>query len=142
MINRIPDRRQTSRADSSPRRKHERYILESELSAFATTPSSQQKYSINILDLSLSGAYFLFSGKTPPRTGDDLIISIPWLESDIMHNIKATVMYINTSSLLGEELHGIGVHFFNTLPKNLILKTSSSKILIGTHELSIAPSKQ
>ena len=142
MINRIPDRRQSSRADSSPRRKHERYILESELSAFATTPSSQQKYSVNILDLSLSGAYFLFSGKNPPQTGDDLIISIPWLESDIMHNIKATVMYINTSSLLGEELHGIGVHFFNTLPKNLILKTSSSKILIGIHELSIAPSKQ
>ena len=142
MINRIPDRRQSSRADSSPRRKHERYILESELSAFATTPSSQQKYSVNILDLSLSGAYFLFSGKNPPRTGDDLIISIPWLESDIMHNIKATVMYTNTSSLLGEELHGIGVHFFNTLPKNLILKTSSSKILIGIRELSIAPSKQ
>ena len=110
MFDRQLDRRKSSRSDSTGRRGAKRYVLESDEIA-SVVLSGQTGVAADVLDLSLTGAYLLLATECIPVVGQKVNVRFSGFRADVSPAVEATVMYVNSSSLYGEQLHGIGVHF-------------------------------
>ena len=110
MFDRQLDRRKSSRSDSTGRRGAKRYVLESDEIA-SVVLSGQTGVAADVLDLSLTGAYLLLATESIPVVGQKVNVRFSGFRADVSPAVEATVMYVNSSSLYGEQLHGIGVHF-------------------------------
>ena len=114
MLDRQPDRRKARRSDSAGRRGAKRYVLENDEIA-SVVLSGQTGVAASVLDLSLTGAYLLLSTESIPVVGQKVTVRFSGFRADVSPAVEATVMYVNSSSLYGEQLHGIGVHFIRQL---------------------------
>ena len=110
MFDRQPDRRKSRRPDNAGRRGARRYVLENDEIA-SVVLSGQAGVAADVLDLSLTGAYLLLATESIPVVGQKVNVRFSGFRADVSPAVEATVMYVNSSSLYGEQLHGIGVHF-------------------------------
>ena len=104
MISRTPERRKANRGNSTGRRIHRRFILESEI-VVGVSLSGDLFSAANILDISMSGAYLLVGGIGKPEI--DQIINISFSETQFVHPkiVQSKIKYINGSSLIGNTLY-------------------------------------
>ena len=137
MLARQPDRRKGERANSLGRRQAKRYILNNELTAIVYC-EDQTRRTANILDISATGAYLIASMATwKPQVEKQISIEITGADHPKGSLLHSTVKYINTSSLLGESLCGIGVHFEKPLEDNILQSATGCIRLFGTsHEIT------
>ena len=136
MISRTPERRKANRANSTGRRIHRRFILESEI-VVGCSLSGDLFSAANILDISMSGAYLLVGGIGKPEI--DQIINISFSETQFAYPkiVQSKIKYINGSSLIGNTLYGMGIEFTETLPADFVNEISSSKLIIAGTKVSI-----
>lgn len=133
MLSRIPERRKAGRLNSAGRRGCKRFVLESEI-VVGITLTPQFCSAANVLDISMSGAYILLGGVPKPEINQ--IIDINFSDTQFVYPkcVKATIKYVNSSSLIGADMYGIGVEFLELLPKEFMTQMSNSKLIIaGTH---------
>ena len=57
--------------------------------------------------------------------------------AEVAHAIEATVMYVNSSSLCGDQLHGIGVHFMQQFSVSNLVETSDNEICFAGKRLLV-----
>ena len=127
MLDRQPDRRKARRSDSAGRRGAKRYVLENDEIA-SVVLSGQTRVAASVLDLSLTGAYLLLSTESIPVVGQKVTVRFSGFRADVSPAVEATVMYVNSSSLLGEQLHGIGVQFIRQFSISTLEETSDNVI--------------
>ena len=127
MFDRQPDRRKSSRPDSNGRRGAKRYVLESDEIA-SVVLSGQTGVAADVLDLSLTGAYLLLATENTPVVGQQVTVRFSGLSSDVPPAVEATVMYVNSSSLYGDQLYGIGVHFMRQFSISNLVEISGNEI--------------
>ena len=136
MFDRQPDRRKSSRPDSNGRRGAKRYVLESDEIA-SVVLSGQTGVAADVLDLSLTGAYLLLATENTPVVGQQVTVRFSGLSSDVPPAVEATVMYVNSSSLYGEQLHGIGVHFMQQFSISNLVEISGNEICFAGKRLLV-----
>ena len=127
MFDRQPDRRKARRSDSAGRRGAKRYVLENDEIA-SVVLSGQTGVAASVLDLSLTGAYLLLSTESIPVVGQKVTVRFSGFRADVSPAVEAMVMYVNSSSLLGEKLHGIGVHFIRQFSISTLEESSDNVI--------------
>ena len=121
------DRRKSRRPDSTSRRRAKRYVLEKHEIA-SVVLSGQTGVTADVLDLSLTGAYLLLSTESIPVVGQKVTVRFSGFRADVSPAVEATVMYVNSSSLYGEQLHGIGVHFIRQFSISTLEESSGNVI--------------
>ena len=136
MFDRQPDRRISRRPDSTGRRGAKRYVLESDEIA-SVVLSGQTGVAANVLDLSLTGAYLLVSTESIPIVGQKVMVRFSGFRAEVAPAIEATVMYVNSSSLCGDQLHGIGVHFMQHFSISDLVETSDNEICFAGKRLLV-----
>ena len=136
MFDRQPDRRKSSRPDSNGRRGAKRYVLESDEIA-SVVLSGQTGVAADVLDLSLTGAYLLLATENTPVVGQQVTVRFSGLSSDVPPAVEATVMYLNSSSLYGDQLHGIGVHFMQQFSISNLVEISGNEICFAGKRLLV-----
>ena len=136
MFDRQPDRRKSSRPDSNGRRGAKRYVLESDEIA-SVVLSGQTGVAADVLDLSLTGAYLLLATENTPVVGQQVTVRFSGLSSDVPPAVEATVMYVNSSSLYGDQLHGIGVHFMQQFSISNLVEISGNEICFAGKRLLV-----
>ena len=127
MLDRQPDRRKVRRSDSAGRRGAKRYVLENDEIA-SVVLSGQTGVAASVLDLSLTGAYLLLSTESIPVVGQKVAVRFSGFRAEVAPAVEATVMYVNSSSLYGEQLHGIGVHFLRQFSISTLEESSDNVI--------------
>ena len=127
MFDRQPDRRTSRRPDSAGRRGAKRYVLENDEIA-SVVLSGQTGVAADVLNLSLTGAYLLLSTESIPVVGQKVTVRFSGFRAEVAPAVEATVMYVNSSSLYGEQLHGIGVHFIRQF-SIITLEESSDNVI-------------
>ena len=127
IIDRQPDRRKARRSGSAGRRGAKRYVLENDEIA-SVVLSGQTGVAASVLDLSLTGAYLLLSTEIIPKVDQRVTVRFSGLRTDVPAAVEATVMYVNSSSLYGEQLHGIGVHFVRQFSISTLEESSDNVI--------------
>ena len=133
MLTLAPERMKEGRFNSGGRRGRKRFVLEGEI-VVGIFLAPQFYSAANVLDISMSGAYILLGGVPKPKINQ--IIDVNFSDTQFVHPkcVKATIKYVNNSSLIGTEMYGIGVEFLELLPKEFMTQISSSKLIIaGTH---------
>ena len=136
MFDRQLDRRKSSRSDSTGRRGAKRYVLESDEIA-SVVLSGQTGVAADVLDLSLTGAYLLLSTKIIPKVDQRVTVRFSGLRTDVPTAVGATVMYVNSSSLYGEQLHGIGIHFIQEFSLGTLEESSDNEIYFAGKRLLV-----
>ena len=136
MFDRQPDRRISRRPDSTGRRGAKRYVLESDEIA-SVVLSGQTGVAANVLDLSLTGAYLLVSTESIPIVGQKVMVRFSGFRAEVAPAIEATVMYVNSSSLCGDQLHGIGVHFMQQFSVSNLVEISGNEICFAGKRLLV-----
>jgi len=136
MLSRTPERRKANRGNSTGRRIHRRFILESEI-VVGVSLSGDLFSAANILDISMSGAYLLVGGFGKPEI--DQIINVSFSEAQFVYPkiVQSKIKYINDSSLIGNKLYGMGIEFMETLPGDFVNEISSSNLIIAGTKVSI-----
>ena len=136
MLSRTPERRKANRSNSAGRRIHRRFILESEIVVGVSLVGNLFS-AANILDISMSGAYILVGGIGKPEI--DQIINISFSEAQFVYPtiVQSKIKYINDSSLIGNELYGMGIEFMETLPIDFLDEISSSKLIVAGTKVSV-----
>ena len=127
MFDRQPDRRKSRRPDSAGRRGAKRYVIENDEIA-SVVLSGQTGVAADVLDLSLTGAYLLLATESIPVVGQKVNVRFSGFRADVSPVVEATVMYVNSSSLYGEQLHGIGVQFIRQFSISTLEETSDNVI--------------
>ena len=127
MFDRQPDRRKSRRPDNAGRRGARRYVLENDEIA-SVVLSGQPGVAADVLDLSLTGAYLLLATESIPVVGQKVNVRFSGFRADVSPAVEATVMYVNSSSLYGEQLHGIGVHFIRQFSISTLEESSDNVI--------------
>jgi len=136
-FDRQPDRRSANRRDSAGRRRTKRYILENDIVVTIELPG-QARVSGDVLDLSLSGAYLLVGDDNIPQTGQNATISFPdYFKFEGLEAVEATVMYVNSSSLFGEQMHGLGIQFIQEFPRSIVEESSDNIIYFAGKRLFV-----
>ena len=133
---RQPDGRKSRRPDSSGRRRAKRYVLESDEFA-SVVLSGQTGVAADVLDLSLTGAYLLLSTESIPVVGQKVTVRFSGFRAEVAPAVEATVMYVNSSSLYGDQLHGIGVHFMQQFSVSNLVETSGNEICFAGKRLLV-----
>ena len=136
MFDRQPDRRKSRRPDSAGRRGAKRYILENDEIA-SVVLSGQTGVAADVLDLSLTGAYLLLATECIPVVGQKVNVRFSGFRADVSPAVEATVMYVNSSSLYGEQLHGIGVHFVQQFSISTLEESSGNVIYFAGKRLLV-----
>ena len=136
MFDRQLDRRKSSRSDSTGRRGAKRYVLESDEIA-SVVLSGQTGVAADVLDLSLTGAYLLLATESIPVVGQKVNVRFSGFRADVSPAVEATVMYVNSSSLYGEQLHGIGVHFMQQFSISTLEESSGDVIYFAGKRLLV-----
>ena len=136
MFDRQPDRRKSRRPDGDGRRGAKRYVLESDEIA-SVVLSGQTGVAADVLDLSLTGAYLLLATENTPVVGQQVTVRFSGLSSDVPPAVEATVMYLNSSSLYGDHLHGIGVHFMQQFSISNLVEISGNEICFAGKRLLV-----
>ena len=136
MFDRQSDRRKSRRPDSTGRRGAKRYVLESDEIA-SVVLSGQTGVAADVLDLSLTGAYLLVSTESIPIVGQKVMVRFSGFRAEVAPAIEATVMYVNSSSLCGDQLHGIGVHFMHQFSISDLVETSDNEICFAGKRLLV-----
>ena len=136
MLDRQPDRRKVRRSDSAGRRGAKRYVLENEEIA-SVVLSGQTGVVASVLDLSLTGAYLLLSTEIIPKVDQRVTVRFSGLRTDVPTAVEATVMYVNSSSLYGEQLHGIGIHFIQEFSLSTLEESSDNEIYFAGKRLLV-----
>ena len=136
MFDRQLDRRKSSRPDSTGRRGAKRYALESDEIA-SVVLSGQTGVAADVLDLSLTGAYLLLATESIPIVGQKVNVRFSGFRADVSPAVEATVMYVNSSSLYGEQLHGIGVHFIRQFSISTLEESSDNVIYFAGKRLLV-----
>ena len=136
MLDRQPDRRKARRSDSAGRRGAKRYVLENDEIA-SVVLSGQTGVAASVLDLSLTGAYLLLSTKIIPKVDQRVTVRFSGLRTDVPTAVEATVMYVNSSSLYGEQLHGIGIHFIQEFSLSTLEESSGNEIYFAGKRLLV-----
>ena len=136
MFDRQPDSRESRRPDSAGRRGAKRYVLESDEIA-SVVLSGQTGVAADVLDLSLTGAYLLLATENTPVVGQQVTVRFSGLSSDVPPAVEATVMYVNSSSLCGDQLHGIGVHFMRQFSISNLVEISGNEICFAGKRLLV-----
>ena len=136
MFDRQPDRRESRRPDSAGRRGAKRYVLESDEIA-SVVLSGQTGVAADVLDLSLTGAYLLLATESIPVVGQKVTVRFSGFSADVSPAVEATVMYVNSSSLYGEQLHGIGVHFIRQFSISTLEESSGNVIYFAGKRLLV-----
>ena len=124
------------RPDSYGRRRAKRYVLENEEIASVVLPG-QTGVAADVLDLSLTGAYLLLSTEIIPKVDQRVTVRFSGLRTDVPTAVEATVMYVNSSSLYGDQLHGIGVHFVQQFSISNLVETSDNEICFAGKRLLV-----
>ena len=127
MFDRQPNRRKSRRPDSAGRRGAKRYVLEND-EIVSVVLSGQAGVAADVLDLSLTGAYLLLATESIPVVGQNVNVRFSGFRADVSPAVEATVMYVNSSSLYGEQLHGIGVQFIRQFSISTLEETSDNVI--------------
>ena len=136
MLDRQPDRRKARHSDSASRRGAKRYVLENDEIA-SVVLSGQTGVVASVLDLSLTGAYLLLSTEIIPKVDQRVTVRFSGLRTDVPAAVEATVMYVNSSSLCGDQLHGIGVHFMQQFSVSNLVETSGNEICFAGKRLLV-----
>ena len=136
MLDRQPDRRKARRSDSAGRRGAKRYVLENDEIA-SVDLSGQTEVAASVLDLSLTGAYLLVSTESIPIVGQKVMVRFSGFRAEVAPAIEATVMYVNSSSLCGDQLHGIGVRFMQQFSISDLVETSDNEICFAGKRLLV-----
>ena len=136
MFDRQPDRRKSRRPDNAGRRGARRYVLENDEIA-SVVLSGQTGVAASVLDLSLTGAYLLLSTESIPVVGQKVNVRFSGFRADVSPAVEATVMYVNSSSLYGEQLHGIGVHFIRQCSIGTLEESSDNVIYFAVKRLLV-----
>ena len=136
MLDRQPDRRKVRRSDCAGRRGAKRYVLENDEIA-SVVLSGQTGVAASVLDLSLTGAYLLLSTEIIPKVDQRVTVRFSGLRTDVPTAVEATVMYVNSSSLYGEQLHGIGIHFIQEFSLSTIEESSGNEIYFAGKRLLV-----
>ena len=136
MLDRQPDRRKVRRSDCAGRRGAKRYVLENDEIA-SVVLSGQTGVAASVLDLSLTGAYLLLSTEIIPKVDQRVTVRFSGLRTDVPTAVEATVMYVNSSSLCGDQLHGIGVHFMQQFSVSNLVETSGNEICFAGKRLLV-----
>ena len=136
MFDRQPDRRKSRRPGSNGRRGAKRYVLENDEIA-SVVLSGQTEVAADVLDLSLTGAYLLLSTQSIPVVGQKVTVRFSGLSSDVPPAVEATVMYVNSSSLYGDQLHGIGVQFIQQFSISDLVEISGNEICFAGKRLLV-----
>jgi len=136
MLDRQPDRRKARRSDSAGRRGAKRYVLENDEIA-SVVLSGQTGVAASVLDLSLTGAYLLLSTESIPVVGQKVNVRFSGFRADVSPAVEATVMYVNSSSLYGEQLHGIGIHFIQEFSLSTLEESSDNEIYFAGKRLLV-----
>ena len=137
-FDRQPDRRTGNRRDSAGRRQAKRYVLENDLVVTIELPG-QTGISGDVLDLSLTGAYLLIGVDNVPQTGQRASICFSdCFTFDGCEAVDATVMYVNSSSLFGKQMHGMGVRFIQEFSSSIVEELSESTIIFAGKSLFVA----
>ena len=136
MLDRQPDRRKARRSGSAGRRGAKRYVLENDEIA-SVVLSGQTGVAASVLDLSLTGAYLLLSTEIIPKVDQRVTVRFSGLRTDVPSAVEATVMYVNSSSLYGEQLHGIGIHFIQEFSLSTLEESSDNEIYFAGKRLLV-----
>ena len=136
MFDRRPDRRKSRRPDSAGRRGAKRYVIENDDIA-SVVVSGQTGVAADVLDLSLTGAYLLLATESIPVVGQKVNVRFSGFRADVSPAVEATVMYVNSSSLYGEQLHGIGVHFMQQFSISTLEESSGDVIYFAGKRLLV-----
>ena len=136
MLDRQPDRRKARRSDSAGRREAKRYVLENDEIA-SVVLSGQTGVAASVLDLSLTGAYLLLSTEIIPKVDQRVTVRFSGLRTDVPTAVEATVIYVNSSSLCGEQLHGIGIHFIQEFSLSTLEESSDNEIYFAGKRLLV-----
>ena len=136
MFDRQPDRRKARRSDCAGRRGAKRYVLENDEIA-SVVLSGQTGVAADVLDLSLTGAYLLLATESIPVVGQKVTVRFSGFSADVSPAVEATVMYVNSSSLYGEQLHGIGVHFIRQFSISTLEESSDNVIYFAGKRLLV-----
>ena len=136
MLDRQPDRRKVRRSDSAGRRGAKRYVLENDEIA-SVVLSGQTGVAASVLDLSLTGAYLLLSTEIIPKVDQRVTVRFSGLRTDVPTAVEATVMYVNSSSLYGEHIHGIGVRFIQQFSVSTLEESSGNMIYFAGKRLLV-----
>ena len=136
MLDRQPDRRKARRSDSAGRRGAKRYVLDNS-EVISVALKDQAEVPADVLDLSLSGAYLLFATENIPKVGQQVTVRFSGFRPDVSPAVEATVMYVNSSSLYGEQLHGIGIHFIQEFSLSTLEESSGNEIYFAGKRLLV-----
>jgi len=136
MLDRQPDRRKARRSDSAGRRGAKRYVLENDEIA-SVVLSGQTGVAASVLDLSLTGAYLLLSTESIPVVGQKVTVRFSGFRAEVAPAVEATVMYVNSSSLYGEHIHGIGVCFIQQFSVSTLEESSDNEIYFAGKRLLV-----
>ena len=99
--------------------------------------SGQTGVAASVLDLSLTGAYLLLSTKIIPKVDQRVTVRFSGLRTDVPTAVEATVVYVNSSSLYGEKLHGIGIHFIQEFSLGTLEESSDNEIYFAGKRLLV-----
>ena len=127
MFDRQPDRRKARRSDSAGRRGAKRYVLDNS-EVISVALKDHAEVPADVLDLSLSGAYLLFATENIPKVDQQVTLRFSGFRPDVSPAVEATVMYVNSSSLYGEHIHGIGVRFIQQFSVSTLEESSGNVI--------------
>ena len=136
MFDRQPDRRKSRRPDGNGRRGAKRYVLEGDVIA-SVVLSGQTGVAADVLDLSLTGAYLLLSTESIPVVGQKVTVRFSGFRAEVDPAVEATVMYVNSSSLCGEQFHGIGVRFIRQFSISTLEESSGNVIYFAGKRLLV-----
>ena len=136
MFDRQPDRRKSRRPDTNGRRGAKRYVLEGDEIA-SVVLSGQRRVAADVLDLSLTGAYLLLSTESIPVVGHKVTVRFSGFRAEVAPAVEATVMYVNSSSLCGDQLHGIGVRFMQQFSISNLVEISGNEICFAGKRLLV-----
>ena len=136
LFERQPDRRSSRRPDSAGRRGAKRYVLENDEIA-SVDLKGQAGVAADVLDLSLTGAYLLLATENTPVVGQQVTVRFSGLSSDVPPAVEAKVMYVNSSFLYGDQLHGIGVQFIQQFSVSTLEESSDNVIYFAGKRLLV-----
>ena len=139
MFTRTPERRKARRQNSAGRRIFKRFVLESEV-VVGVIFSGGSFSTANLLDISLSGAYVLLGCDASPGINQIIEIDFSEIQFNDSRRVKATIKYVNNSSLLGGEMYGIGVEFFDMLPDDFVSQSSETELILADTRIAITVS--
>ena len=92
----------------------------------------------NLLDISLSGAYVLLGCDHSPVINQIIEIDFSEIQFNDSKQVRACIKYVNSSSLLGGTMYGIGVEFLDVLPDGFVAQSSETELIVAGTRIAMA----